>query len=96
MRRSQAILRGAAWNRIRPRPATPVPPPNHLKRLAWLVACFSAGLTIALTGESLTDHQAWYLAIPAILTAGWLFLADPTKCDPPARKPPQAANQDPM
>ena len=65
-------------------------------RLAVLLACFFAGLAIALVGESLTGHQEWYLAIPAILAVGWLFLADPTKCEPQARKPPQAANQDRM
>lgn len=63
-----------------------MPPPNHLKRLAWLFACFFAGLLIALVGESLTGHQAWYLAIPALIAAGWLFVADPTKCEPQQRQ----------
>ncbi len=65
-------------------------------RLGWLAACFLSGLAVGYAGEALTGHQAWYLAIPAILAVGWLFLADPTKCEPPARKPPRAANQDPM
>jgi len=51
-------------------------------RLAWLLTCFLAGLGIGYLGESLTGHQAWYLAIPAALAVGWLFLADPTKCEP--------------
>lgn len=52
-------------------------------RLACLLACFLAGLGIGYAGEALTGHPAWYLAIPAALAAGWLFLADPTKCEPP-------------
>lgn len=62
-------------------------------RLAWLIACFLAGLAIGYIGEALTGNQAWYLAIPAILAIGWLFLADPTQCEPPARKPPDAARR---
>ncbi|MGQ0509362.1 MAG: hypothetical protein ACT4P9_02005 [Betaproteobacteria bacterium] len=56
-------------------------------RLAWLVACFLAGLAIGYAGDVLTGNQYWYLAIPAMLATGWLFLADPTQCEPPARKP---------
>ncbi len=57
-------------------------------RLGWLVACLVAGLGIGWLGESLTGHPAWYLAIPAALAVGWMFLADPTNCEPPrARKP---------
>lgn len=65
-------------------------------RLGWLLACFLAGLGIGYLGEALTGHQAWYLAIPAVLAVGWLFLADPTQCEPPARKPPRAADRGPM
>lgn len=60
-------------------------------RLAVLLACFSAGLGIGYLGEALTGHQAWYLAIPAALAVGWMFLADPTKCEPQ-----QAGKRDPM
>jgi hypothetical protein len=52
-------------------------------RLAVLLACFLAGLAAGYIGESLTGHQAWYLAIPAALAVGWLFLADPKQCEPP-------------
>lgn len=55
-------------------------------RLALLLACFFAGLAIALVGESLTGHQAWYLAIPALIAVGWLVVADPTKCEPQRRR----------
>lgn len=63
-----------------------MPPLNHLKRLAWLLACFFTGLAIALIGESLTGHQAWYLAIPALIAAGWLVVANPTECEPRQRQ----------
>lgn len=52
-------------------------------RLACLIACFLAGLAIGYIGDTLTGSQAWYLAIPAALAVGWLFLADPTRCEPP-------------
>ncbi len=62
-----------------PRPAGP----NHATRLAWLLACFFAGLVIAIIGSELTGSSAWYLAIPAMIAAGWLFVADPQECVPP-------------
>jgi hypothetical protein len=65
-----------------------VPAPEiHLgTRLFWLLACFLAGLAIGTIGEALTGSQHGYLAIPAAIAIGWLFLADPTKCEPPVRK----------
>jgi len=60
--------------------------PNHLKRLAWLLACVFAGSIIAIAGESLSGSSAWYVAIPAVVAAGWLFVADPTECEPPRQK----------
>jgi hypothetical protein len=55
-------------------------------RLAWLMGCFLSGLGIGYLGEMNTGHQSWYLAIPAVLAVGWLFLADPTKCEPRQRQ----------
>ena len=57
-------------------------------RFAWLIACV---LAIGAIGDTLTGSQYWYLSIPAILAIGWLFLADPTRCEPP-----RAAKRDPM
>ena len=59
-----------------------VTPPNHLKRLAWLLACVFAGLIIAIIGSSLSGSSVWYVAIPAAIAVGWLFLANPTECEP--------------
>ena len=58
-------------------------PPKHLKRLAWLLACIFAGVLIAVIGSSLTGSTVWYLAIPALVAVGWLFLANPTECELP-------------
>jgi hypothetical protein len=57
--------------------------PSHLKRAALLLACIGVGLGIALIGTSLSGNDLWYLAIPAAIAAGWLFVADPTQCNPP-------------
>lgn len=60
--------------------------PDHVKRLAWLLACVFAGLIIAIIGDSLSGSSVWYVAIPAVIAVGWLFLANPTECEPPPHK----------
>jgi hypothetical protein len=56
-------------------------------RLTWLLACVGAGALIGWAGSTLTGATLWYLAIPVAVAAGWLLLADPTKCEtPPARR----------
>lgn len=57
------------------------------KRLAWLLACAALGAAVALAGAFFSGSQWWYLAIPAVVAVGWLFVADPTQCDPPAGTP---------
>lgn len=68
----------------------PSPPrvtsPNHVKRLVWLSVCVFAGLVIAIIGNSLSGSAVWYVAIPAVVAVGWLFLANPTECEPPLHK----------
>lgn len=56
-------------------------------RLGWLLACIALGLAIGAAGWLLSDDSAWFAAIPAVLAAGWLFLADPTQCEAPRRAP---------
>ena len=60
--------------------------PNYVRRLAWLMACVFAGLAIAIVGNSLSGSTVWYVAFPAAVAVGWLFLANPTECEPPPRK----------
>ncbi len=57
-------------------------PGSIYKRLAWLLACVGVGAVIGLAGIALTGNAFWYVAIPAVLAVGWLFLADPSQCDP--------------
>jgi hypothetical protein len=57
------------------------------KRLLLLAACIGGGLGAGLAGYALTGEQAWFLAVPAAMAAGWMFVGDPTRCTPPRRRP---------
>lgn len=59
--------------------------PTTARRLAWLLACIAAGAVVGFAGHAWTAQAYWFLAIPAAVAVGWLFLADPTACEPPAR-----------
>jgi hypothetical protein len=37
-------------------------------------------------GNAFFESEAWFLAIPAAVAVGWLFVADPTQCEPPSRR----------
>jgi hypothetical protein len=50
-----------------------------------LLACIVVGLVIGAIGHALSGSSAWYLALPAAVVVGWLFVADPTECEPPSR-----------
>lgn len=58
------------------------PSRSRLKRVGLLLGCFAAGGIVGATGKALTDSELWYLAIPAAVALVWLFVADPTKCEP--------------
>jgi hypothetical protein len=49
-------------------------------RLALLLACTAAGLAVGALGLWLTGSGAGFLAVPAAVAVGWLFVADPTAC----------------
>lgn len=53
------------------------------RRLALLLACSALGAGIGAVGQWLTGDGRWYLALPAVIALGWLFVADPTRCQPP-------------
>jgi hypothetical protein len=61
-------------------------PPRHLRRLAALLACIGIGGVIAVIGNAFSESQAWFLAIPAAVAVGWLFVANPTECEPPSHR----------
>jgi hypothetical protein len=56
------------------------------RRLVWLLTCMLAGGGIGLAGMALTGSAYWYLAVPSAIALGWLFIADPTKCETPRRR----------
>lgn len=39
-----------------------------------------------MVGTWFTDNPYWFLAIPAALAVGWLFVANPDECSPPATR----------
>lgn len=62
--------------------------PTLKQRLAWLAGCMVAGLAIGLVAQAFGGSSAWFLAVPVCVALGWLALADPTQCMPPAQRPP--------
>lgn len=67
---------------------------NRSKRLALLLVCCLAGLAIGVAGASFTGSSVWYVALPAAVAVGWLFVADPTRCEPPAQRRNESAGRD--
>ncbi len=59
---------------------TPHRPPLAA-RLALLLSCLAMGAVIGAGGWLLTGSGHWFLALPAVIAIGWLFVADPTRCE---------------
>jgi hypothetical protein len=57
------------------------------RRLALLAGCLAVGTAVGLAGHAWTGDAAWALAVPAALAAGWLLVADPTRCAAAAPAP---------
>ena len=55
------------------------------RRLKLLILCLALGLLVALLGQALLASGWWWLALPGAIAAGWLAVADPTRCEPPRR-----------
>jgi len=53
------------------------------RRLKLLVLCLALGTLAALLGASLVASPWWWLAVPVAIAAGWLLVADPTRCQGP-------------
>ena len=62
-------------------PAASGPPPSTGKRLLLLLALATLGWLVGAVGSALTGQAYWYGAIPAAVALGWLFVADPRRCD---------------
>lgn len=54
--------------------------PGTRRRAALLAACLLAGTGIGTAGYLLTGSQWWFAAVPALLAAAWLAVADPERC----------------
>ena len=54
------------------------------KRLLLLVTCVGAGLAEGIAGAALTGKDEWFLAVPAAVALGWIFVGDPSRCQSPA------------
>jgi hypothetical protein len=67
---------------IHPDRAQAVAPRTGL-RILLLALCVGAGLAVGLAGQQLSGSDAWFLAIPILVAAGWLAVADPVACEPP-------------
>lgn len=77
------VVLGAGWAaavllrraRAAPRSATGL-------RLAALSASLATGLAFGAAVQLLVGSQAGFLAVPLVLAAGWLVLANPSACTP--------------
>lgn len=59
------------------------------QRLLLLALCVAGGSAIGFAGQHLTGSVAWFLAVPALVVLGWLFVANPAECLPPGERPPR-------
>lgn len=57
------------------------------RRPALLVALAVIGWVVGAAGNAVSGNAYWYCAIPAAVALGWLFVADPTRCEPDSREP---------
>lgn len=69
-------------------------PRSTRNRLAWFVVCLLAGAAAGMAGAWFTGNPYWFLAIPAALAIGWLFVANPDECTPPATRRAGRASDD--
>ena len=70
-----------------PTPAGSPPPGTGTgKRALLLLALAAAGWLVGAVGSALSGQAYWYAAIPAAVAVGWLFVADPSRCDRPDRR----------
>lgn len=69
-----------AWQALRR--AQAAPPPGTAARLLALACLLAEGFLLTAAGLWLTGSPFWVLAVPALLAAGWLMLANPQGCLP--------------
>lgn len=67
-------------------------PWSSTRRLLLLLGCAALGVAIGWGGFAITGATTWFLAIPAAIAAGWMVVADPTRCDPDEGKKGSGSN----
>lgn len=56
--------------------------PERRSLRVWALLClFALGLLLGASGAWLTGSEHWFLAVPACVAIGWLFLANPMACE---------------
>lgn len=60
--------------------------PSTARRVLLLCACAAAGLAAGAVGWWMTADSRWMLALLGVIALGWLFVADPNRCEPPANR----------
>jgi hypothetical protein len=58
-----------------------------MNRVLLLIVCLLAGASVGLAGALLTGNEWWYLAVPIVLAAGWLWVGTPEQCTNLHREP---------
>jgi hypothetical protein len=51
-----------------------------VRRLLLFVLCLALGLGVGIVGTLASGSQWWFLAVPTVIAAGWLAVADPEQC----------------
>jgi hypothetical protein len=64
------------------------------RRIALLLLAISLGSLVGLLGLHFSNSQAWFLAVPALVASGWLFIADPTACEPGTKRSSSSTSKD--
>ena len=63
-------------------------------RIALLLLAISLGSLVGVLGLHLSNSQVWFLAVPGLVAAGWLFTADPTACEPSTKRSSSPTTKD--
>jgi hypothetical protein len=54
-----------------------------MKRVLLMLASLGLGLLISVLGFLVTGNELWFLALPLLLSMGWLFVSNPARVLPP-------------
>lgn len=69
-----------------PNESDPLPRRDLGRRVRWFLGSAASGGLAGWVGSSLSADPTWWVAVPAALAIGWLFVADPSTCEPCATR----------